>query len=183
MSYCWYWPDSNMLFIAIVMKHILLPCFASVEVSFLTSREWLPRKIYPFCNLFYFVKMLCWLVASYIREFLSFCSCTHVFEKDLYVKKKRNTEYSFFHQCCYLLIWTLYCNVHFIFIWICWRKTFYSKLSNGYPQAVRKDNKQRFSLIEENGELLIRANQGHTTTVKYRVYYTLTYPIFLLNFV
>ncbi|RYR72110.1 hypothetical protein Ahy_A02g006312 isoform B [Arachis hypogaea] len=32
-------------------------------------------------------------------------------------------------------------------------------------EAVRKDNKQRFSLIEENGELLIRANQGHTITV------------------
>ncbi|KAI5391682.1 hypothetical protein KIW84_076474 [Lathyrus oleraceus] len=31
-------------------------------------------------------------------------------------------------------------------------------------EAVRKDNKQRFSLLEENGELLIRANQGHTTT-------------------
>lgn len=31
-------------------------------------------------------------------------------------------------------------------------------------EAVRKDNKQRFSLIEENGELLIRANQGHTVT-------------------
>nr|AFK33903.1 unknown [Lotus japonicus] len=31
-------------------------------------------------------------------------------------------------------------------------------------EAVRKDNKQRFSLIEENGELLIRANQGHTIT-------------------
>ncbi|KAF5186360.1 tRNA 2'-phosphotransferase 1-like, partial [Thalictrum thalictroides] len=28
--------------------------------------------------------------------------------------------------------------------------------------AVRKDNKQRFGLFEENGELLIRANQGHT---------------------
>ncbi|TYG80378.1 hypothetical protein ES288_D02G211600v1, partial [Gossypium darwinii] len=28
--------------------------------------------------------------------------------------------------------------------------------------AVRKDNKQQFSLLEENGELLIRANQGHT---------------------
>ncbi|KAG4144797.1 hypothetical protein ERO13_D05G060998v2 [Gossypium hirsutum] len=28
--------------------------------------------------------------------------------------------------------------------------------------AVRKYNKQRFSLLEENGELLIRANQGHT---------------------
>ncbi|TYI28689.1 hypothetical protein ES332_A05G261600v1 [Gossypium tomentosum] len=28
--------------------------------------------------------------------------------------------------------------------------------------AVRKDNKQRFSLLEENEELLIRANQGHT---------------------
>ncbi|KAL8543383.1 hypothetical protein ACS0TY_004061 [Phlomoides rotata] len=31
-------------------------------------------------------------------------------------------------------------------------------------EAVRKDNKQRFSLLEENGELLIRANQGHTLT-------------------
>ncbi|KAI4354858.1 hypothetical protein L6164_003687 [Bauhinia variegata] len=29
-------------------------------------------------------------------------------------------------------------------------------------EAVQKDNKQRFSLIEENGEVLIRANQGHT---------------------
>ncbi|RYR71082.1 uncharacterized protein [Arachis hypogaea] len=32
-------------------------------------------------------------------------------------------------------------------------------------EAVQNDNKQRFSLIEENGELLIRANQGHTITV------------------
>ncbi|XP_062154179.1 uncharacterized protein LOC133862395 [Alnus glutinosa] len=31
-------------------------------------------------------------------------------------------------------------------------------------EAVRRDNKQRFSLLEENGELLIRANQGHTIT-------------------
>ncbi|XP_018813788.2 tRNA 2'-phosphotransferase 1-like [Juglans regia] len=31
-------------------------------------------------------------------------------------------------------------------------------------EAVRKDNKQRFSLMEENGELWIRANQGHTIT-------------------
>ncbi|XP_028801367.1 tRNA 2'-phosphotransferase 1 isoform X2 [Neltuma alba] len=31
-------------------------------------------------------------------------------------------------------------------------------------EAVQRDNKQRFSLIEENGELLIRANQGHTIT-------------------
>ncbi|KAK9143367.1 hypothetical protein Syun_012767 [Stephania yunnanensis] len=31
-------------------------------------------------------------------------------------------------------------------------------------EAVRKDNKQRFGLLEENGELLIRANQGHTLT-------------------
>ncbi|XP_039027344.1 tRNA 2'-phosphotransferase 1-like [Hibiscus syriacus] len=31
-------------------------------------------------------------------------------------------------------------------------------------EAVRKDNKQRFSLLVENGELLIRANQGHTVT-------------------
>ncbi|ERN17530.1 tRNA 2'-phosphotransferase 1 isoform X1 [Amborella trichopoda] len=29
-------------------------------------------------------------------------------------------------------------------------------------EAVRKDSKQRFSLLEENGELLIRANQGHS---------------------
>ncbi|KAG8363397.1 hypothetical protein BUALT_Bualt19G0018100 [Buddleja alternifolia] len=29
-------------------------------------------------------------------------------------------------------------------------------------EAVRKDNKQRFGLVEENGDLLIRANQGHT---------------------
>ncbi|KAF6152553.1 hypothetical protein GIB67_013000 [Kingdonia uniflora] len=29
-------------------------------------------------------------------------------------------------------------------------------------EAVRKDNKQRFGLLEENGELFIRANQGHT---------------------
>lgn len=34
-------------------------------------------------------------------------------------------------------------------------------------QAVRKDNKQRFSLVEENGELLIRANQGHTLAVMF----------------
>lgn len=46
------------------------------------------------------------------------------------------------------------------------RKTFYSTISLGYSQAVRKDNKQRFSLLEENGELLIRANQGHTVKVK-----------------
>lgn len=32
-------------------------------------------------------------------------------------------------------------------------------------EAVRKDNKQRFGLLEENGELLIRANQGHTVTI------------------
>ncbi|KAL5571551.1 hypothetical protein UlMin_021148 [Ulmus minor] len=31
-------------------------------------------------------------------------------------------------------------------------------------EAVRRDNKQRFSLQEENGEVLIRANQGHTIT-------------------
>ncbi|XP_019101343.1 PREDICTED: tRNA 2'-phosphotransferase 1-like [Camelina sativa] len=31
-------------------------------------------------------------------------------------------------------------------------------------EAVRRDNKQRFSLLEENGELLIRANQGHSIT-------------------
>uniref|UniRef100_A0A0D9WLH3 DUF3615 domain-containing protein n=1 Tax=Leersia perrieri TaxID=77586 RepID=A0A0D9WLH3_9ORYZ len=31
-------------------------------------------------------------------------------------------------------------------------------------QAVRRDSKQRFSLLEEDGELLIRANQGHTVT-------------------
>ncbi|XP_076942417.1 uncharacterized protein LOC143612277 [Bidens hawaiensis] len=32
-------------------------------------------------------------------------------------------------------------------------------------EAARRDNKQRFSLLEENGELLIRANQGHTVTL------------------
>ncbi|CAL1385590.1 unnamed protein product [Linum trigynum] len=32
-------------------------------------------------------------------------------------------------------------------------------------EAVRRDNKQRFGLVEENGELLIRANQGHTVKV------------------
>ncbi|CAN6831186.1 unnamed protein product [Brassica oleracea] len=32
-------------------------------------------------------------------------------------------------------------------------------------EAVRRDNKQRFSLVEENGELLIRANQGHSITL------------------
>ncbi|XP_070026952.1 uncharacterized protein [Nicotiana sylvestris] len=32
-------------------------------------------------------------------------------------------------------------------------------------EAVRNDNKQRFGLLEENGELLIRANQGHTVKV------------------
>ncbi|KAL6128933.1 hypothetical protein ACLB2K_072286 [Fragaria x ananassa] len=37
--------------------------------------------------------------------------------------------------------------------------------SDGFMKAVRKDNKQRFSLLEENGELLIRANQGHSTTI------------------
>ncbi|KAK6918543.1 Phosphotransferase KptA/Tpt1 [Dillenia turbinata] len=31
-------------------------------------------------------------------------------------------------------------------------------------EAVGRDNKQRFSLLEENGELLVRANQGHTIT-------------------
>ncbi|XP_013632547.1 PREDICTED: tRNA 2'-phosphotransferase 1-like [Brassica oleracea var. oleracea] len=33
-------------------------------------------------------------------------------------------------------------------------------------EAVRRDNKQRFSLVEEDGELLIRANQGHSITVR-----------------
>ncbi|XAR63177.1 2'-phosphotransferase [Bertholletia excelsa] len=32
-------------------------------------------------------------------------------------------------------------------------------------EAVRKDNKQRLSLLEENGELFIRANQGHTIEI------------------
>jgi RNA:NAD 2'-phosphotransferase (TPT1/KptA family) len=32
-------------------------------------------------------------------------------------------------------------------------------------QAVRKDNKQRLSLLEEGEELLIRANQGHSIKV------------------
>ncbi|PPD70685.1 hypothetical protein GOBAR_DD32442 [Gossypium barbadense] len=37
-----------------------------------------------------------------------------------------------------------------------------SQTVDDIKEAVRKDNKQRFSLVEENGELLIRANQGHT---------------------
>ncbi|XP_052486654.1 uncharacterized protein LOC105768641 [Gossypium raimondii] len=37
-----------------------------------------------------------------------------------------------------------------------------SQTVDDIKEAVRKDNKQRFSLLEENGELLIRANQGHT---------------------
>ncbi|KAK6804400.1 hypothetical protein RDI58_002184 [Solanum bulbocastanum] len=32
-------------------------------------------------------------------------------------------------------------------------------------EAVQKDNKQRFGLLEENGDLLIRANQGHTVKI------------------
>lgn len=32
-------------------------------------------------------------------------------------------------------------------------------------EAVKNDNKQRFSLLEENGQLLIRANQGHSIKV------------------
>ncbi|PPD69452.1 hypothetical protein GOBAR_DD33672 [Gossypium barbadense] len=45
---------------------------------------------------------------------------------------------------------------------------------DGFPDyhtnsAVRKDNKQRFSLLEENGELLICANQGHTTVESERL--------------
>ncbi|KAG5597732.1 hypothetical protein H5410_038964 [Solanum commersonii] len=32
-------------------------------------------------------------------------------------------------------------------------------------EAIWKDNKQRFGLLEENGELLIRANQGHTVKI------------------
>ncbi|KAH6801544.1 RNA 2'-phosphotransferase [Perilla frutescens var. hirtella] len=32
-------------------------------------------------------------------------------------------------------------------------------------EAVRQDNKQRFNLLEENEELMIRANQGHSLTI------------------
>ncbi|CAM6079088.1 unnamed protein product [Sphagnum tenellum] len=32
-------------------------------------------------------------------------------------------------------------------------------------QAVKEDRKQRFGLLEEGGQLLIRANQGHTINV------------------
>ncbi|PPR96867.1 hypothetical protein GOBAR_AA23808 [Gossypium barbadense] len=49
-------------------------------------------------------------------------------------------------------------------------KSAYSVASN---KAVRKDNKQRFSLLEENGELLIRANQGHTVMRAYDDLYLL----------
>lgn len=31
-------------------------------------------------------------------------------------------------------------------------------------EAVRRDSKQRFSVLEENGELMIRANQGHSVS-------------------
>ncbi|XP_058104625.1 uncharacterized protein LOC131248375 [Magnolia sinica] len=37
-----------------------------------------------------------------------------------------------------------------------------SHILDDIKEAIRRDNKQRFSLLEENGELLIRANQGHT---------------------
>ncbi|KAL9379660.1 hypothetical protein Peur_028142 [Populus x canadensis] len=37
-----------------------------------------------------------------------------------------------------------------------------SHTDDDVKEAVRKDNKQRFSLLEEGGELLIRANQGHS---------------------
>nr|VDC69789.1 unnamed protein product [Brassica rapa] len=37
-----------------------------------------------------------------------------------------------------------------------------SLTTSKFLKAVRRDNKQRFSLVEENGELLIRANQGHS---------------------
>ncbi|KAF9687730.1 hypothetical protein SADUNF_Sadunf02G0123400 [Salix dunnii] len=37
-----------------------------------------------------------------------------------------------------------------------------SHTEDDVKEAVRKDNKQRFSLLEEGEELLIRANQGHT---------------------
>lgn len=32
-------------------------------------------------------------------------------------------------------------------------------------EAVRLDDKQRFKLVEENGQLLIRANQGHSIEI------------------
>ncbi|PNT07569.1 hypothetical protein POPTR_013G094500v4 [Populus trichocarpa] len=37
-----------------------------------------------------------------------------------------------------------------------------SHTDDDVKEAVRKDNKQRLSLLEEGGELLIRANQGHS---------------------
>lgn len=36
---------------------------------------------------------------------------------------------------------------------------------HGDLQAVAEDNKQRFKLEEKDGQLLVRANQGHTITV------------------
>ncbi len=33
--------------------------------------------------------------------------------------------------------------------------------NGGGWQAVKEDGKQRFGLLEEGGQLLIRANQGH----------------------
>ncbi|CAA0806054.1 RNA 2-phosphotransferase- Tpt1 / KptA family [Striga hermonthica] len=40
-----------------------------------------------------------------------------------------------------------------------------SHTADEVKEAVRRDNKQRFSILEDNGELLIRANQGHTIQI------------------
>ncbi|PRQ17836.1 putative 2'-phosphotransferase [Rosa chinensis] len=45
-----------------------------------------------------------------------------------------------------------------------------SHIVDEIKEAVRKDNKQRFSLLEENEELLMRANQGRSTTATILVY-------------
>jgi RNA:NAD 2'-phosphotransferase (TPT1/KptA family) len=37
--------------------------------------------------------------------------------------------------------------------------------NGGGWQAVKEDGKQRFGLLEEGGQLLIRANQGHSINV------------------
>ncbi|BAT81964.1 hypothetical protein VIGAN_03188800 [Vigna angularis var. angularis] len=40
-----------------------------------------------------------------------------------------------------------------------------SHIVDDIKEVVQRDNKQRFSLMEENGELLICANQGHTVMI------------------
>lgn len=61
----------------------------------------------------------------------------------------------------------------FILLILLFSKNFDSDLYNS--QAVRIDNKQRLGLLEEDGELWIRANQGHSVKVRYLCSKTITY--------